>query len=74
MERGVFGLTWGDFCDKLKKTKKGETTMRKLTIKRQKSFVACLGKMKVYIEDAQSSELEIDGISYRKLLAEPPAT
>ena len=41
--------------------------MRKLTIKRQKSFVACLGKMKVYIEDANSPELEIDGISYRKL-------
>ncbi len=31
--------------------------MRKLTIKREKSFVGRLGTMKVYIEDAASSEL-----------------
>ncbi len=41
--------------------------MRKLTIKRKKKFVACLGKMKVYIEDAQSSELIISGVPCRKL-------
>ena len=41
--------------------------MRNLTIKRTKSFVACLGKMKVYIEDASSNELEINGVSCRKL-------
>lgn len=31
--------------------------MRKLTIKREKSFVGCLAKMQVYIEDAASDEL-----------------
>lgn len=41
--------------------------MRKLTIKRQKSFVACLGNMKVYIEDPASCDLEIANVSYRKL-------
>ena len=41
--------------------------MRNLTIKRKKKIVACLGKMKVYIEDAQSNELIISGIPCRKL-------
>lgn len=41
--------------------------MRKLTIKRQKSFVGCLGKMKVYIEDPLSHDLAFGGVSYRKL-------
>ena len=41
--------------------------MRNLTITRTKSFVACLGKMKVYIEDADSSELMINGVPCRKL-------
>jgi hypothetical protein len=41
--------------------------MRNLTIKRHKSFVGCLGKMKVYIEDSLMGELEINGISCRKL-------
>lgn len=41
--------------------------MRNLTIKRKKKFVACLGKMKVYIEDAQSNELIISGVPCRKL-------
>lgn len=33
--------------------------MRNLTITRQKRFVACLGTMKVYIEDAQAGDLAI---------------
>ena len=41
--------------------------MRNLTIKRKKKFVACLGKMKVYIEDYQSNELIINGVHCRKL-------
>ncbi len=41
--------------------------MRKLTIKREKSFVGCLGKMKVYIEDPTSSDLAIGNDSFRKL-------
>ena len=41
--------------------------MRKLTIKRNKTFVACLGKMKVYVEDHSSSELTISDVPCRKL-------
>ncbi len=41
--------------------------MRNLTIKRNKSFVGSLGKMKVYIEDATANELSIDGVPCRKL-------
>ena len=41
--------------------------MRNLTIKRKKKFVACLGKLKVYIEDAQTNELIISGVPCRKL-------
>ncbi len=33
--------------------------MRKLTVKRQKSFVGCLGTMKVYIENAGDSDIVI---------------
>ena len=33
--------------------------MRKLTIKREKTFVGCAAKMQVYISDFQSNELEI---------------
>lgn len=40
--------------------------MRNLTIKRTKKFVACLNKMKVYIEDS-AGELDINGIFCRKL-------
>ena len=36
--------------------------MRKLTILRRKTFVACLGKMRVYIEDPISYELGINNI------------
>jgi len=41
--------------------------MRNLTIKRTKSFVACLIKLKVYIEDPSSNEMKINNISCRKL-------
>ena len=41
--------------------------MRNLTITRQKSFVASLVRMKVYIEDPQANELEINGVGCRKL-------
>lgn len=41
--------------------------MRNLTIKREKRFVACLGKMKVYIEDADSDDLTINGSPCRFL-------
>lgn len=41
--------------------------MRKLTIKRTKSFVASLVSLKVYIEDATSDELVINGVSCRKI-------
>lgn len=41
--------------------------MRKLTIKREKSFVGCLGTMKIYIEDQASSELTVNGVGCRKL-------
>lgn len=41
--------------------------MRYLTIAREKSFVACLGKMKVYAEDANNVELVINGVPCRKL-------
>lgn len=40
--------------------------MRTLTIERRKSFVACLGKMKVYVEDPEG-ELEIVGTKARFL-------
>ncbi len=40
--------------------------MRKLTIKRKKSFVASLAKLKVYIEDS-AGELDITGIKCRLL-------
>jgi len=41
--------------------------MRNLTIKRKKSFVASLAKMKVYIEDPDAQDLRINGVSCRKL-------
>ena len=41
--------------------------MRNLTIKRAKRFVACLAKMKVYIEDPVSCDLYISGTPCRKL-------
>lgn len=41
--------------------------MRYLTIERQKSFVACLTTMKVYIEDPTADDLEINGVRCRKL-------
>ncbi len=41
--------------------------MRNLTIMRVKSFVGCLGKLKIYIEDATSNEITINNIPCRKL-------
>ena len=41
--------------------------MRQLTLKRTKSFVGCLVKMKVYIEDPESQETVINKVSCRKL-------
>ena len=41
--------------------------MRNLTIKRTKSFVGCLGKMKIYIEDPTASETTINKVPCRKI-------
>ena len=41
--------------------------MRNLTITRQKSFVACLAKMKIYIEDHTACELLINNVPCRKI-------
>ncbi len=41
--------------------------MRNLVIKREKSFVGCLGKYKVYIADPNSNDLKIKKESCRKL-------
>ena len=41
--------------------------MRTVTIKREKSFVACLARMKVYVEDHNSAEITIGGVPCRKL-------
>ncbi len=41
--------------------------MRNLTIKRTKSFVGCLGKLKIYIQDPASPELIINNKPCRKI-------
>ena len=41
--------------------------MRNLTVKRRKTFVACLIKMKVYIEDPAECDTFINGVPCRKL-------
>ena len=41
--------------------------MRNLTIKREKSFVGSLVKMKIYIEDPTSNEMRINDIPCRKI-------
>ena len=41
--------------------------MRDLSIKRNKSFVGCLAKLKVYIEDIYSKDIVINGVPCRKL-------
>ncbi len=41
--------------------------MRNLVIKRNKTFVGCAMSLKVYIEDAMSTEITINGVSCRKL-------
>lgn len=47
-------IEWGDY-------------MRNLTIQRGKSYVACLAKLKVYIEDPFINDLTINGTPCRKL-------
>lgn len=41
--------------------------MRNLTVKREKSFVGCLAKTKIYIRDEANSQLVIDGVPCRLL-------
>lgn len=41
--------------------------MRSLSIKREKTFVGCAGKMKVYISDPTSPEIMISGVPCRQL-------
>ena len=41
--------------------------MRNLNIKRKKSFVASLMKVKLYISDESSNELTINGVKCRKI-------
>lgn len=41
--------------------------MRNLTIKRTKSFVACLAKIRIYIEDPTANEISINNTPCRKL-------
>lgn len=41
--------------------------MRKLTIQRTKSFVACLGRMKIYIEDRVTGDTTINGVPCKKI-------
>lgn len=41
--------------------------MRKVYLTRDKSFVGCLGKLNVYIEDHENSELTIAGIPCKKV-------
>ena len=41
--------------------------MRNLIIRRNKSLAGCLGKVRVYIEDAENGELNIRGSLCRKL-------
>ena len=46
---------------------KENAKVRKLTIKRTKSFVACLSKLQVYVEDPTSNEILINNIACRRL-------
>lgn len=41
--------------------------MRNLTVQRRKSFVACLGKMNLYVEDPICPEITIQNVPCRKL-------
>lgn len=41
--------------------------MRNLTIKRTKSFVGCISKVKIYIEDPTSTEITINHVPCRKI-------
>lgn len=48
--------------------------MRKLTVKRQKSFVGSAIKVNFYIQDDLSNEVTADGLTFRKLGAVKNAT
>lgn len=41
--------------------------MRKLTVRRQKSFVGCAMKVNFYIQDEMSKEVKVNGVTFRKL-------
>ena len=41
--------------------------MRNVTIRRNKSSIGCLGKLKLYVEDQINGDLEINGIKCSKL-------
>lgn len=41
--------------------------MRNLTIHRIKTFVGCMAKMRVYIEDPEAGDLDINGVLCRKI-------
>lgn len=44
-------------------------SMRKLTVKRQKSMIGCAFKVNLYIQDDLSNEVMVDGLTFRKLEA-----
>jgi hypothetical protein len=46
---------------------KGGNNMRKLTVKRRKSFVASLMKVKLYVSDETSNEITIIGVKCRQI-------
>ena len=41
--------------------------MRNLTVKREKSFVGCLGNLKLYIETADGGEITVNGTQFVKI-------
>lgn len=41
--------------------------MKTVTIRRNKTFVGCAAKLKVYLEDPNGTDLEIDNHPLRKL-------
>ena len=66
-----FILTFHSIPDRLivyiTDTERMVTTMRNLTIKRNKTFVGCACKDLVYIRDFQNPEITIEGVPCRKL-------
>ena len=41
--------------------------MKTVTIRRNKTFVGCAAKLRVYLEDPDGTDLTIDGLALRKL-------